>query len=83
MTVEKPSVVLDILNKDGDMRVYQYRHAKTDAVLYALFPGGQFDDMWWAPEVAEPVLLSACGAWSEAGADWLAQVLAHPEPPHA
>lgn len=83
MTVDKPSVVLDILNEDGDMRAYQYRHAKTNAVLYALFPGGQIDDMWWAPDVSEPVLLYAGGHWSEAGIDWLAQHLAQPEPPHA
>lgn len=83
MTVNTPSVVLDILREDSAMRVYQYRHARTDAVLYALFPGGQRDDMWWAPMVRDPVLLYDLGHWSVAGTAWLAQHLAPPEHPHA
>lgn len=71
MTVDTPRVMLDILAEDPAMRVYIYRHARTHAVLYALFPEGQYDDMSWAPEVQEPVLLYARGQWTGAGVQWL------------
>jgi hypothetical protein len=82
MTVEKPADVLAILGDEPDMRVYQYRHAHTGAMLYAMFPSWQADDMAWAPMVAEPVLLYAGGHWSERGTDWLARHLAQPEDTH-
>ena len=71
MTVDNARVVLDILTEEHDMMLYQYRHARTDAVLYALFPPWQVDDLCWAPDVREPELLYARGYWTEAGARWL------------
>lgn len=83
MTVDKPTVMLEILDEDPTLRVYQYRHRQTGDLLYALFPPWQADDMAWAPDVTEAVLLWETGDWTEAGTDWLAQHLAPPENPHA
>jgi len=76
MTVDTPRTVIELLAEDPLLRAYQYRHARTGAVLYALFPPGQTDDMAWAPEVQDPVLLSDGGSPTAAGWSWLVEVLA-------
>lgn len=70
MTVDNPAVVVEILAEDPQMRVYQYRHARTGVTLYALFPHGQYDDMILAPEVDQAVLLYDNGHWTTAGQAW-------------
>lgn len=72
MTVDNATVVLEILAEDPRMRVYQYRHARTGATLYALFPRGQWDDMALAPEVEDAVLLVEDGRFTTAGQAWRA-----------
>lgn len=72
MTIEKAWTVLVLLEAQPDLRLYQYRHAHTGALLYAMFPHGQADDMAEAPMVREPVLLYERGTWTAAGARWRA-----------
>jgi hypothetical protein len=73
MTVDNPRVVLDILLEAPAQRVYCFRHARTGAVLYALFAYEQYDDIAGAPEVVNPGLLYDHGHWTEDGARWLTQ----------
>jgi hypothetical protein len=71
MTVETPETVLALLGEDTTLRVYQYLHALTGQVFYAVFPHGQYDDMAWAPQVADPVLLYDAGQLTAAGRFWM------------
>ena len=65
MTIENAATVLELLKEDATLRVYQYRHARTGAVLYAVFLGGKYDDMDWAPEV-----LSHCSSLTRVNRPW-------------
>lgn len=70
MTVEDAHTVLALLSEDPQLRVYQYLHAQTRKVLYALFPKDQYNDMATAPNVAAATLLYDQGRYTEAGRAW-------------
>jgi hypothetical protein len=77
MTVETVETVLELLEEDPMLRVYQYHHATTGQALYAVFLHGHADDMAWAPQVDDPVLLFDAGQSTDAGRDWWLRWLRH------
>lgn len=79
MTIEQPQTVLAMIAEDPTVRVYQYQHALTGKTLYALFPGGRWDDMAWAPAVVDPVVLYDAGQYTEAGQHWVARLVIEEE----
>lgn len=67
MTIERLGTVKDILRENPDIRIYKYTHALTGEILYAVFPHGQYDDMYESPMVRAPVLLYDCGVYTISG----------------
>jgi hypothetical protein len=71
MTIETPQTVRELIDEDPTVRVYRYTNTSTKKTLYAVFPRGQHDDLAWAPEVEDPVLLYDAGEFTATGVTWI------------
>jgi hypothetical protein len=74
VTVHFPATVLELLDLNPHLKVYQYVRTGTGHQLYAVFEAGGFDDMDVAQDVTSAVLLCENGRMTPAGRAW---VVAH------